>query len=241
MRMYIYYMVSSVTGVGSSELRKEIYYSKMFLTLPRELTIVAVAALILFVIALIVTVFVIRLKLKNRTLQKERFELQCCQMEREMESLTELLQRSERADAMKGNAPTVKVLHNRVEMLNRFFMASIIDSPAEYKKAQRELEALIANRKMFMDSTRAAFAESHPEFIAVLQEHGLNEREVHYCCLTALGLTGKEIGDYIGSRSHYNLALNIRRLGLTDQHIKLSTYISQLLNETPENLPTEHQ
>ncbi len=226
MNVFAYiFRVSSVTGVGSSELRKEIYYSQIFLTLPRELTIVAAVALVLFVIALIVGILVIRLKLKNRTLQKEKFELQCRQMEIEKESLTELLQRSG-----EQKNPAVEVLRSRVDMLNRFFMASIIDSPAEYKKAQKELEALIADKKLFMDSTRAAFTQSHPKFIGLLEEQGLNEREINYCCLTAIGLTGKEIGEYLGSRSHYNLSLEVRRkLGLVDCHIKLSTYIARQL------------
>ncbi len=185
--------LSSVNGLGKSELRKEIYNSAWYFSLSSDVAIIAAVAFVLFVVSLIVTIFVIRLKLKNRTLEKE-----------------------------------MTALRSRMDMLNRFFMASIINSPSEYRKVQKEMETLIADRKLFLDSTRAAFAESHPKFIAHLQEQGLNEKEINYCCLHALGLTGKEIGDYIQSRSHYNVSLEIRRkLGLTDQHIKLSTYISQ--------------
>ncbi len=217
--------LSSVNGLGKSELRKEIYRSAWHIALPREVAIIGIIAMVLFIIVLVVTVFVIRLKLKNRTLEKEKFELQYRQMEQEKENLEELLKQSEGVDT-----PAMNVLRSRMDMLNRFLMASIINSPSEYKKAQKEMESLIANRKLFLDSTRAAFAESHPKFISHLQEQGLNEKEINYCCLHALGLTGKEIGDYIQSRSHYNVSLEIRRkLGLTDQHIKLSTYISQLM------------
>ena len=48
-----------------------------------------------------------------------------------------------------------------------------------------------------MDSTRMTFTASHPHFIRHLTEHGLDEDEINYACLYALGLRGKDVGNYI--------------------------------------------
>ncbi len=220
--------ISYINGIGNSELRKAVHQSAWQIALPKEVAIFSIVALFLFIIVTLATIIIIRLRLKTRTLEKEKFELQYLQIAREKDQLENLLKQDE-----GRNIPAREVLRDRMEMLNRFFTASIIDNPAEYRKAQKELETLIADKKRFLESTRGAFAESHPDFIDKLQEKGLNDWEINYCCLHALGLTGKEIGDYLQTRSHYNHSLEIRKkLGLSEQHTKLSTYISQALDET---------
>ena len=72
----------------------------------------------------------------------------------------------------------------------------------------------------------------HPEFISVLQSHGLTDEETGYCCLYAAGLNGKDISFLLnnGGRSHYNTASRIRaRLGLRESDTNLSIYIRSLL------------
>ncbi len=159
--------------------------------------------------------------------QKEKFEKQLILVEDEKERLEELLQK---AGAASENVPAMHVLRDRLDILNKFLTASITENPAEYKNLNKEVSQLIANRHEFIGSTRMAFAESHPKFIARLSECGLTEWEINYCCLYALGLRGKEIGDYIQMKSHFNQSLAIRRkLGI--EGMKLNTYIAQLLQE----------
>ncbi len=157
--------------------------------------------------------------------QKEKLEKQMQQIEDEKERLEELLQN---VGTASENAPALHVLRERLDILNKFFTASITENPAEYKNLNKEVSELIADRKEFIDSTRMAFAESHPKFIAHLQGCGLTEWEINYCCLYALGLRGKEIGDYIRMKSHFNQSITIRKkLGI--EGVKLNTYIAQLL------------
>ena len=75
-------------------------------------------------------------------------------------------------------------------------------------------------------------AGSHPKFIKHLEDRGLNEWEINYCCLYALGLKGKEIGEYIQLKSHFNNSSDIRKkLGLGEHDVNLGTYIRKLLAE----------
>ena len=56
--------------------------------------------------------------------------------------------------------------------------------------------------------------------------------EIGYCCLYALGLKGKEIGEHIQMKSHFNNSSDIRKkLGLPEHGITLGTHIRQLLSE----------
>ncbi len=121
-------------------------------------------------------------------------------------------------------------VENRLKLLNQFIAASITGNRELDKKATKELEKLLADKKGFMSSTRLAFEGSHPEFIKHLESCGLTEWEINYCCLYALGLKGKEIGDYIQFKSHFNNSSEIRKkLGLTEHDINLGTYIRNLL------------
>ena len=81
-----------------------------------------------------------------------------------------------------------------------------------------------------MESTKLVFAGSHPNFIKFLEEKGLTEWEIGYCCLYAMGLRGKEIGQFIKLPSHYNLSSGIReKLGISEHETNLGIYIKKLL------------
>ena len=117
--------------------------------------------------------------------------------------------------------------------MNKFFTAYITKNSDIDKKANLEMEELLANKDTFMISTKHAFAGSHPEFIKYLEEHGLTEWEIGYCCLYALGLKGKEVGSYIRMRSHYNISSAIReKLGINEHDTNLGIYIRKLLKSS---------
>ena len=192
--------------------------------------IIAIGVIIL-ILALLT---IIRYKLKVKTVEsdlakqeKEKYKLLYLQIERERDSLSEILKDN---NELKGAAKNA--LLERVSLLNRFFMAYITNNRDMDRRVNQEIEKLVANKEVFISSTRLAFAGSHPEFIKHLEERGLNEWEINYCCLYALGLKGKEVGEYIQLKSHFNNSSDIRKkLGLGEHDINLGTYIRNLLHQ----------
>ena len=81
-----------------------------------------------------------------------------------------------------------------------------------------------------MDSTRLAFKASHTRFMNYLEEHGLTEAEQNYLCLYAIGLRGKEIGEYIQLKRHYHISSDIRKkLGIDEHETNIGIYIRKLM------------
>lgn len=187
---------------------------------------------IILVSILLVIVIYIRGRLKLRTIQQaqaeqeaERYKLLYEQMEYEKDNLSELLSHSNDLDQNVR-----EVVAKRIELLNKFFTVYITNNSEISRKVDKELDELLANKDLFMSSTRLAFAGSHPNFIKYLEDHNLTEREIEYCCLYALGLKGKEVGSYIKMRSHFNISSDVRKkLGLVESDTNLGIYIRKLL------------
>ena len=80
---------------------------------------------------------------------------------------------------------------------------------------------------------------SHPQFIQYLETCGLTVYEIYICCLYAIGLRGKEVGEYTGLKRHYTISSDIRKkLGLSEHHTNLNKYIQSLLDgEIPSASP----
>ena len=57
--------------------------------------------------------------------------------------------------------------------------------------ALKQLEQIKDSRSEFIENLLAAFERDHPDFIAHLKECGLDEEEIRYCCLEALGVRDK--------------------------------------------------
>lgn len=176
----------------------------------------------------------IRMRLIERTKQKEHLEaekeyyrLQYLQMEEERDSLSRLL-----SERHKLSETSQQILSERLALLNSFF-ATYIKSKEEHDYTiNEEIKKLVADRESFINSNRLSFTGSHPRFIHYLNERGLNEWEINYCCLYALGLKGKEIGTYIKLRSHYNQSSIIReKLGISEHDTNLGIYLRQLMKE----------
>lgn len=192
--------------------------------------LVAVVIVVIILSLLIISRYRLRMKTAESELakqEKERYRQLYAQMEQERDGLTELLEQNKELDQVARNA-----LLARIALLNRFFMANITNNPDASRKVDKEIGALLKNKEEFMTSTRMAFSGSHPHFIKHLERCGLNEWEIGYCCLYALGLKGKEIGEYIQMKSHFNNSSDIRKkLGLPEHGITLGTHIRQLLSE----------
>lgn len=184
-------------------------------------------------ITLLSTIVFIRGCLRERTMKQtlaekeaERYKLLYQQVEYEKDNLSEILSYNQELDKEARD-----VIAKRLELLNKFFTVYITNNSEINRKANKELEELLADKSKFMSSTRLAFAGSHPDLIDYLERHNLTEWEIEYCCLYALGLKGKEIGTYINMRSHYNISSEIRdKLGLSESDTNLGIYIRKLLD-----------
>lgn len=162
--------------------------------------------------------------------EAERYKILYAQMEEERDNLNNLLHQSEELDSKAMNA-----VARRLELLNKFFTAYITDNSDIDRKASREMEELLKDKEKFMDSNRLAYAGSHPKFIKYLEDKGLTEWEINYCCLYALGLKGKEVGAYIKMRSHYNNSSEVReKLGISEHDTNLGIYIRKLVKSLSE-------
>ena len=94
------------------------------------------------------------------------------------------------------------------------------------------IETVHNDKKKFMDSTRLAFAASHPKFMEYLEQHGLSTDEINYLCLYAIGLRGKEVGEYIQMKRHYIVSHEIRKkLGIDQHETNLGLYIRRLIKD----------
>jgi tetratricopeptide (TPR) repeat protein len=193
---------------------------------------IAIMACVIALIGSLLVIMIIRRRLqitraKNRELEveKQRYEQLYADAVAERDALTNLLAQSEEL------APDVKTaVGKRLELLNKFFTAFITNNSDIDRTASREMEELLANKDTFMVSTKLAFAGSHPKFIKYLEERGLTDWEINYCCLYAIGLKGKEVGSYIKMRSHYNNSSEVRqKLGINEHDTNLGIYIRKLL------------
>lgn len=91
---------------------------------------------------------------------------------------------------------------------------------------------LTDNTEEFMNSNRLAFRASHPSFIKYFEEHGLTIPEINYVCLYAIGLIGKEVGNYMKKRSHVNISSTIRKkLGIDKHETNIGNYVRNLLKK----------
>ena len=83
-----------------------------------------------------------------------------------------------------------------------------------------------------MNSTRLAFTASHPGFIEFLETHDLTADEINYLCLYAIGLRGKEVGEYIQLKRHYNVSSAIRKkLGMTEHDTNIGLFVRRKMSE----------
>ena len=185
----------------------------------RKNLLVSIAALLLIILSATAALIYSRLKIS-----KIEYRQLYAQMEDERDNLSNLLNKSHGL-----NKEITSAVANRINLLNKFFTAYISDNYDIDRKASKEMESLLANKDEFMNSTRLAFAGTHPKFIQYLEEKGLTEWEINYCCLYALGLKGKEVGAYMKMRSHYNNSSVIReKLGIGEHDTNLGIYIRRL-------------
>lgn len=158
-------------------------------------------------------------------LEQENLGMRISQLESESENLKNLL-----SNQKELPEPITESIRIRIEMLNSLLAAQISDNEKYAKPYSAWIDEILKNKDAFMDSTRLAFKASHPRFMNYLEEHGLTEAEQNYLCLYAIGLRGKEIGEYIQLKRHYHISSDIRKkLGIDEHETNIGIYIRRLM------------
>lgn len=127
---------------------------------------------------------------------------------------------------------TMTIIRNRLEVLNAIVVSHLSDRESDNKRANEQLQNLIANREVFIKSTRLTLEENYPHFFAYLHDKGLKEFEIDFCCLYAIGMKGKEVKAYTNLSRHYKDSSEVRqKLGLAESDTNLSIFLQKLLKK----------
>ena len=164
---------------------------------------------------------------ENLKLERDNLNLIISRLKDERDNLKEL--QKEQSELSKPIQDVIKI---RLDMLNGLLASEITGSESHAKPYHKWIESIRKDKVTFMNSTREAFAVTNPKFIDYLQSHDLTDEEINYLCLYAIGLRGKEVGEYIELKRHYNVSSEIRhKLGIDEHETNLALYIRRLLSE----------
>ncbi len=148
----------------------------------------------------------------------------------EKATLTEMLSKASIPEEARRS------VNDMLTTVTRILSAKASGSDSEViDQVTHKMEQLTEDRNQFVLSVMLSYATAHPEFTTTLKARGLSEWETGYCCLYAMGLRGKDIGNLIGggSHAHHNRASAIRaKLGLTEHDTTLGRWLIRLANET---------
>lgn len=164
---------------------------------------------------------------ENLRLEQANLKLEIAQLEGERDHLKEL--QREQSELAR---PIRDVIKNRLDMLNGLLAKEITNNASYAEPYNKWIETIHNDKKKFMDSTRLAFAASHPKLMEYLEQHGLSTDEINYLCLYAIGLRGKEVGEYIQLKRHYIISHEIRmKLGIGEHDTNIGLYIRRLMKD----------
>lgn len=167
----------------------------------------------------------LQLERDKKALEAENLAHRVEVLEGESESLKTLLETPEEIPA-----EVKKAIQTRIEMLNSLLAGYITDNSKYEEPYDIWVKQLTDNTEEFMNSNRLAFQASHPKFIRYFEDHDLTESEINYVCLYAIGLRGKEVGNYMKKRSHVNISSAIRKkLGIDKHDTNIGIYVRKLL------------
>lgn len=164
---------------------------------------------------------------ENLRLEQANLKLEISQLESERDNLKEL--QKEQLELAKPIQDVIKI---RLDILNSLLAKEITNNDSYAKPYNKWIEMVHNDKKKFMDSTRLAFAASHPKLMEYLEQHGLSTDEINYLCLYTIGLRGKEVGEYIQLKRHYIISHEIRKkLGIDEHETNIGLYIRRLMKD----------
>ena len=188
------------------------------------------------ILALLITLYILKAvkkrlqdsRAKNIILEREKtlYENMYKEVLSERDSLNDMLTNS------SVREETMTIIRKRLEVLNAIVVSHLSDRESDNKRANEQLQNLIANREVFIKSTRLTLEENYPHFFAYLHEKGLEEFEIDFCCLYAIGMKGKEVKAYTNLSRHYKDSSEVRqKLGLAESDTNLSIFLQKLLKK----------
>ena len=189
-----------------------------------------------FVTILLAIILFVHYRLKVNRMEKaiaeqetEKYRLLYLQMEEERDALNAMLAEGHIKDG------TMEIIKKRLSVLNTIIVSHVSEKETDVKRANDELERLIADRAEFIKSTRLTLEESYPHFFAYLHDKGLEEQEIDFCCLYAIGMKGKEVKAYTNLSRHYKDSSEVRhKLGLSESDTNLSNFLQKMLKNGVE-------
>lgn len=140
---------------------------------------------------------------------------------------------SEQLEEEKESLISLLSKHNDVDEEAKSVVLFYIDTLSKYYRGDdtKVLEELIRGKESFLSSVRSLYSIIYPNFIKYLTEKGLSDIEIKYCCLYAIGVTGKDVNLFLGTSNHYKIGVVIRqKLGLNEKDMYLVNYIKKLIN-----------
>ena len=195
-----------------------------------KLTIIVLACVIALMSSLYILNFIRKrlkeTKQKNILLENEKahYEKMYLEVLSERNALNDMISNSIVKDE------TMEIIKKRLGVLNTIIVSHLSEKGTDVKRANEELEKLISDRHDFIKSTRLTLEENYPHFFAYLKDKELEEFEIDFCCLYAIGLKGKEIKSYTNLSRHYKDSSEVRKkLGLVESDTNLSNFLQKLL------------
>ena len=214
-----------------SEERHTLEMQKAKETDAKNKLIIMVLACVIVVMMLLIVVYLIRKRLKDSRKKNTQLESEKAHYE---QMYLEVLSEKNALNGMLANSTikdeTMEIIKKRLGVLNTIIVSHLSEKNTDVKRANEELEKLISDRHDFIKSTRLTLEENHPHFFAYLKDKGLEEFEIDFCCLYAIGLKGKEIKSYTNLSRHYKDSSEVRqKLGLVESDTNLSNFLQKLL------------
>ena len=191
------------------------------------------------ILALLITLYLLKVvrkrlldsRTKNIILEREKtlYENMYKEVLSERDTLNEMLTNSFVQEETKT------IIRKRLEVLNAIIVSHLSDRESDNKRANEQLQNLVANREVFIKSTRLTLEENYPHFFVYLHDKGLEEFEIDFCCLYAIGMKGKEVKAYTNLSRHYKDSSEVRqKLGLVESDTNLSNFLQKLLKNEVE-------
>jgi len=144
-----------------------------------------------------------------------------------------IIRRYARRLKQKPDDKAMALIRQRLSVLDKILASHISSDDKAYRISEEEIENLISDRESFLISTKIVFKENHPKFISTLEDKGLTDWEIGYCCLYTLGLKGKEVGEFIQKKRHYIISSEIRKkLGLGEHDTNIGIWLRTLISDT---------
>lgn len=160
----------------------------------------------------------------------QHYALRYHQINNEIHALRQALEESR---ALNDTAKAL--MAQRLALLNEL----IADKQSNSQK--NSLTNLLFSPQAFIQTIRQTLCITHPHFIRTLQESGLTDEEIGYCCLYAMGLNTKQAELYSKtSRAYRSNSLIRQKLGLKTNDTNLNLYIRNLIQQEEEHNSTSY-